>query len=412
MSTPRRRSPNTLGWPKKVLFIAIIFSFSLLFIETALRVYFALRIGPDVLWYGAAPVDKQAAEGDDAHMRATLENAGAGYSKYSPYQIRKDKNPDTGESFRVAINGRGFRGTDYPDEKPPDTIRVITLGASSTFGYYSPDEGTYPRRLERMLNDECKRIERFEVINFGIPHLLAEEILSLLVTEGLPLDPDIVTYYEGINDAGEAIMGTIKGISSAVSADSQDQTETKPTGLRAVLKRITIVRSIYRSVRSHSLVLSMIDSMLSSRDQTIEKAILLQRLEDGVAPYLATLDKIRAVTLDNDIDLIMANQQAKSESIERAGLKGMSYLDEAQLIREKLEREGQVGNFEAAFLMHVRLMASFKTWAAANEVAFADIIEATDRDRDILLSWVHLSQAGNRLIARRFADVILERACP
>ena len=62
--------------------------------------------------------------------------------------------------------------------------------------------------------------------------------------------------------------------------------------------------------------------------------------------------------------------------------------------------------------MHVRLMASFETWAAANDIPFADIIEATDRDRDILLSWVHLSQQGNALIARRFADVILERACP
>ena len=156
----------------------------------------------------------------------------------------------------------------------------------------------------------------------------------------------------------------------------------------------------------------MIDSMLSSRFQKIEKAIVLQRLEGGVAPYLATLDDIRSVSIDNDIEFILANQQAKSESIKREELKGISYLDEAQIIRERLEREGRIGDFEAAFLMHVRLMANFETWAAANDIAFADIIEATDQDRDILLSWVHLSQKGNTLVARRFADVILEQACP
>lgn len=417
MSKPQARSPNTLRWPKKIFFIGIMFCFGLLFIEAVLRVYFAFLIGPDVLWYGPAPIDEQAAAGDDAHMRATLEDAGTQYSKYAPYQVRKDKNPDTGESFRVAINGRGLRGEDYPDEKAPGTVRVITLGASSTFGYYSPDEGTYPRRLEKLLNDECKSVERFEVINFGIPHLLAAEILSLLVIEGLPLDPDVVTYYEGINDAGEAIMGTIKGLSSAVPADPEAQPESEPsniepTGLRAVLKRITFIRSFYRAARPHSLVLSLIDSMLSSRYQKIEKAIVLQRLEAGVAPYLATLDDIRAVLLDNDIEFILANQQAKSESIVREELKGISYQGEARMIRERLERDGEIGSFEASFLMHVRLMASFETWAAANDIPFANIIEATDRDRDILLSWVHLSQKGNALVARRFADVILERACP
>jgi len=408
MSEPAGPSRNTLGLSKRLLFVAITLGFSLFLVEAALRIYFAIRIGPDVLLYGAAPVEEQAAAGDDAHMRRTLENAGATYSKYAPYQVRRDKNPDTGESFRVTINGRGLRGEDFPDQKPPGTVRVITLGASSTFGYYSPDEGTYPRRLERILNDECERVEHFEVINFGIPHLLAEEILSLLTTEGLPLDPDVVTFYEGINDAGEIIMGTIKGSSPA---DSESPPEPQPGGLLAALKRITIVRSVYQGARSHSLVLSMIDSMLSSQTQKIEKAVVWQRLEDGIAPYLATLDKLRKITLDHEIEFILANQQAKSESIEREALKGMSYLDEAGIILERLEREGRIGNFEAAFLMHVRLMASFEAWAARNGVPFADIIEATDRDRDVLLSWVHLSQAGNALVARRFADVILERMC-
>ena len=83
MSKPQARSPNTLSWPKKIFFIGIMISFALLFIEAVLRVYFAFLIGPDVLWYGPAPIDEQAAVGDDAQRYRYLDerrpSAAAGY---------------------------------------------------------------------------------------------------------------------------------------------------------------------------------------------------------------------------------------------------------------------------------------------------------------------------------------------
>ena len=95
-----------------------------------------------------------------------------------------------------------FRGRDFQTQKAPGVIRVVTLGASSTFGYYDRDEETYPFLLETLLNAESPESLRFEVINLGIPHLKMASIYQLFMAEALPLQPDIVTFYEGNNDAG------------------------------------------------------------------------------------------------------------------------------------------------------------------------------------------------------------------
>jgi hypothetical protein len=39
-------------------------------------------------------------------------------------------------------------------------------------------------------------------------------------------------------------------------------------------------------------------------------------------------------------------------------------------------------------------------------VPFVDVVKALDQDRDVLVSWVHLSPRGNRMIADAFAEEI------
>src|SRR4051794_34635657 len=59
--------------------------------------------------------------------------------------------------------------------------------------------------MEQDLNAElpirCKDIKAFEVINLGIPHMTTWKIYSILMEEALPLHPDVVTFYEGVNNA-------------------------------------------------------------------------------------------------------------------------------------------------------------------------------------------------------------------
>jgi hypothetical protein len=52
------------------------------------------------------------------------------------------------------INAAGFRGPEV-DLHDSTTIRVVTAGASETFGLYEPQNREWPRQLEGLLRSEC-----------------------------------------------------------------------------------------------------------------------------------------------------------------------------------------------------------------------------------------------------------------
>ena len=110
-------------------------------------------------------------------------------------------------------NNHGFRGEDFEIEKAPGTFRILTLGASSTFGYHDRDEETYPVFLEADLQRIAPPGVRVEVINFAIPHAMTDNVLAMLLAEGFALSPDLVTFYEGANDA--AVIEPRSGVAPA-----------------------------------------------------------------------------------------------------------------------------------------------------------------------------------------------------
>jgi hypothetical protein len=201
---------------KKVLFYIIILLALFLIFELSARTYFAFKVGPSVFLYGTSfhrkIIPKPEAIDYVSGIKWTLPrtvithpNELGGYSKYFQNQKRVDFDIETGESFDVTINNRGFRGRDFTDQKEPGVIRIVALGASSTFGYFDRDDETYPVYLEHMLNDRYSGKLHFEVINMGIPHLTAENIYALFLDEVIQLNPDVVTFYEGNNDVDFAI---------------------------------------------------------------------------------------------------------------------------------------------------------------------------------------------------------------
>jgi len=164
-----------------ILSIAVASLMAGLLLELTVRAAFAIRVGPSLLLYGFV---NQRMEDVQRH-----ENVAAGYSKYFPRQVRYDTDAETHERFAVRINRHGFRGKDFNIEKPADVVRVVTLGASSTFGYHDRDDETYPYYLEQRLSARYAGAS-FKVINLGIPHLTSEHILALFHAEALPLTPD------------------------------------------------------------------------------------------------------------------------------------------------------------------------------------------------------------------------------
>ncbi len=395
---------------RKALALATSAAASVVLVELVVRLVFAFQVGPRLLLYGTPwhrrvlagrPAAKPSGRSSvQSHRRAVGDyvmyspERTEAYSLYFPYETKTTWSPDHRTLYQVHINRWGFRGPDFEIEKAPGTIRVLTLGASSTFGYHNRDDETYPHYLQATLERRVPD-QRFEVINFAIPHATTDNIVAMFRAEGLRLDPDVVTLYAGVND-------------SAVLSPPQTAGQR---ALAALGRRLLFVRLI------RALVPRGADPAFAWSEQAA-------RVRTRV--FLENAERVRSLCAERGILFLVATQQAKSGLVPPERMRGLSYEEEVALVRRALAR-GEIGPGSSAapsatglaalaagalnparvLLVHAHLMAALRSWAAREGVPLADVIAALDDRRDLLLSWVHLDARANRVVAETLADAIL-----
>lgn len=407
-------SMRNARWSVRLISYFIIMFITVGTLEMSLRVFFAFWTGPSVLFYGT-PWGRRdispEAEARREERRRTYniyfhENVIGKYSKYFAHQIRygRDENDDP---FTVTINSQGFRGKEFNEKKEGDVIRVVTLGASSTFGFGNRDDDTYPYYLEKFLNDKCWR--RFEVINLGIPHLNSEQIYALFMAEALALNPDVVTFYEGMND-------TVTSRPHAVKSSPQvyDFTSLVDTIRTTAWQGI---RWLVNWVREHSVLATFVAELRTTgtgwfaRNDKFSEQVLQANIKLSTEHFLTNLARLQQESQRRDILFIVASQQAKSYLVKKEEIRGITYNREAEMVRAKLRETRKLTENELFFLTHTALMDAERNWALKNRVPFVDVIGALDHDRDVIMSWVHLTPKGNRMIATALGNEILNRTC-
>lgn len=101
----------------------------------------------------------------------------------------------------LVTNQFGFRGPEIPFEKPPRTIRIAFLGASTTIDQHNYPHA-YPEYVGHWLNlwAQAQHLNvKFDIINSGGSGYHSEDTMVRFQNEVLPLQPDIAIYYEGAN---------------------------------------------------------------------------------------------------------------------------------------------------------------------------------------------------------------------
>jgi lysophospholipase L1-like esterase len=96
----------------------------------------------------------------------------------------------------VHINSHGHRGPEFSLEKPPGTIRLLSLGDSRTFGWGLTDEETYSRRVQNLLQQYVGAGRKVEVINAGVNAWSFPQMLLDFREHGLEFHPDYVVLGE------------------------------------------------------------------------------------------------------------------------------------------------------------------------------------------------------------------------
>ncbi len=92
----------------------------------------------------------------------------------------------------VHINAQGTRGPEFEIQKPSNTIRILSLGDSRTFGWGLTDAETYSRQLERRLQTVAGPGRRVEIINAGVNAWSYPQMLVYFRDFALKYRPDIV----------------------------------------------------------------------------------------------------------------------------------------------------------------------------------------------------------------------------
>lgn len=126
-------------------------------------------------------------------------NSPAGLYRAHPYS-----GYDLKPNFEEVTNNLGFRGPDVTLEKPGGTIRIVCIGGSTTYCVRNDWQFSYPK----LLGDELTSTvgPHIEVINAGLVGATSVESAHRLIGKVLPLDPDLVIIYHGINDLGPRVL--------------------------------------------------------------------------------------------------------------------------------------------------------------------------------------------------------------
>ena len=96
----------------------------------------------------------------------------------------------------VHINSHGTRGPEFATQKPPDTIRILSLGDSRTFGWGLSEAETYSGRLQQLLQQKIGNSKKIEVINAGVNAWSYPQMFVYFRDYGLAFKPDVVILAE------------------------------------------------------------------------------------------------------------------------------------------------------------------------------------------------------------------------
>ncbi len=196
------------GW--SILGITLIV---LLFVEGGLRFAFAIR---DRLSPSESPDRRMLAEGyggatwpvDHYHEIESLEE------RWQPYVYFRPR-PFQGKTIRIGPDG--LRATWQPtagwgDDVGKKPVKVLMMGGSSLWGFGARDEQTVPSLVARKLHDRGLKVEIKNLAQLG--YVSTQEMIGLVRELQQGYRPDVVIFYDGVNDTTSAVLSGEAGLTT------------------------------------------------------------------------------------------------------------------------------------------------------------------------------------------------------
>ncbi len=299
----------------------------------------------------------------------------------------------------LTLNRFGFRGRDLPLVKPPRTVRIACVGASTTVGSHHYAE-SYPELLERWLALWGKKAGlgvAFEVINAGREGIQPADSAGIVRHELLPFEPDYLLYYEGAN---------VFRPETAVKWEGDHAYGVPPPGAPRTLSRDGLLSRLAQ----HSAIASRIHGTLSRAagqpySRPAQRWVLDPSLDQADTPLSAysevlglervwpSLDQIRGDCESTGIRLVLcsfasvATVDLDLSAPPYAGIEAYFSTLHWPLSYENLAR---------AFAVQNRAFAAF---ARTHALEFVDVAARIPRHPELYIDGIHHTESGIRALA-------------
>lgn len=270
------------------------------------------------------------------------------------------------------INSLGARGGEIAVPKPKGTVRIATLGGSTTFSIHTNAESSWPSVLGTLLNARSGGSPRYEVLNFGTPKATSPYSLVMLATRVIHLQPDVVVAYEAVNEVSNWRFAGLRPDHSHVFADLDEVPrwveEVPGWAFRSALVTATVYQLALRK-----------EEHFGERKGLKTGAFAR---EEGTRIFLANYRSMRGICDAHGARFVAATFHTLSEN-------------------------DSWGREIAA------LNQSLREWGAAEGVPVADPAARIPReDRSLHTDGAHLTVEGNRRVAEVIAETLQRDVLP
>lgn len=298
----------------------------------------------------------------------------------------------------LVTNQFGLRGPPLTLAKPPRTVRIAFVGASTTVNNHN-FPFSYPERVTYWLNRfaEANHFNvHFEVLNAGREGLNSEDMPAIVRYELLPLDPDLAVYYEGSNQFPAATLLVSPHILPRHDIDPRDP---------------VVQHKVPATIRAHLAMGNLLDRALNGFSTIGEPQKPSYRLQwpDAVDERNPEVD---SPYLPLQLSTIVTNLDSIRNSMASVGGK-LVLCSFEWLVKDGMPLSPTRHQFVYKQLntvlwplrySDIRRLADFQNrvfqrYAAARNIPFVDVAALLPQDPNLFTDAIHMTDTGERVKA-------------
>ena len=303
-------------------------------------------------------------------------------------------------------NRLGFRGDDFSATKHADTYRIVAVGGSTTYSVHAED---YRESYPDLLNDYMQNagFESVEVINAGVAGYSSYENLINISFRVIPLEPDLIIIYQGINDIDKRLVyPSERYLADNSGAEAPTISDRVMPGIWEFSTYLRILAVRAGLVQSHG-DLDLHANRLAQSNRSLE---FKRQVNRGVYPsgsfqevsaekmladnppvhFQRNLVTMLGIAESHSVDVLLVTMVLSSDFHARTGSARSKFYSHAV--------------FQTAMAQHNDVTRRI---AEITETPLFDMATVFPGDTDLLTDGLHMTAEGNRVRAQLIGDFII-----